>query len=74
MVSLAVNLCWRRSKVIADNGAMYLYTGSFEMSPHLAENEIDKGLVQRLVASQFPLLAHLGISPVSNQGWDNRTF
>lgn len=44
------------------------------MPPNLPVIEIDTWLVQRLVANQFPLLAHLEIYPVSNQGWDNRTF
>ncbi|CAH1678865.1 Aminoglycoside phosphotransferase (APT) family kinase protein [Hyphomicrobiales bacterium] len=35
---------------------------------------IDVALVQRLVAEQFPELAHLAISPVVPGGWDNRTF
>ena len=35
---------------------------------------IDVALVTRLVARQFPQWAHLSIAPVSNSGWDNRTF
>ncbi|CAH1658196.1 MULTISPECIES: aminoglycoside phosphotransferase family protein [unclassified Chelatococcus] len=35
---------------------------------------IDAVLVHRLVAEQFPDLAHLSISPVVPGGWDNRTF
>ncbi|WP_267213045.1 aminoglycoside phosphotransferase family protein [Chelatococcus asaccharovorans] len=35
---------------------------------------IDIALVHRLVAEQFPDLAHLAISPVVPGGWDNRTF
>ncbi|WP_205326467.1 aminoglycoside phosphotransferase family protein [Glycomyces sp. YM15] len=31
-------------------------------------------LVQRLVADQFPHWAHLPVTPVPKQGWDNRTF
>ncbi len=35
---------------------------------------IDVALVTQLVAQQFPQWAHLSIAPVSNSGWDNRTF
>ena len=31
-------------------------------------------LVQKLIATQFPYYAHLSITPVSNQGHDNRSF
>lgn len=34
----------------------------------------DVGLVERLVAAQFPQWADLSIRPVANQGWDNWTF
>lgn len=36
--------------------------------------EIDSLLVQKLVAQQFPDHAHLPVTPVKTQGWDNRTF
>lgn len=36
--------------------------------------EIDKALVEKLVASQFPELAHLPVRAVDSGGWDNRTF
>ncbi len=35
---------------------------------------IDATLVQRLVANQFPQWKHLSVQPVTNAGWDNRTF
>lgn len=35
---------------------------------------IDKTLVSRLIASQFPQYTSLPISPVAVSGWDNRTF
>lgn len=36
--------------------------------------KINVALVHRLVAEQFPDLAHLAILPVVPGGWDNRTF
>jgi aminoglycoside phosphotransferase (APT) family kinase protein len=36
--------------------------------------EITTGLVQALIADQFPHWAHLPVTPVPKQGWDNRTF
>ncbi|MFI9009327.1 aminoglycoside phosphotransferase family protein [Actinosynnema sp. NPDC053489] len=35
---------------------------------------IDAGLVRRLLASQFPRWAHLPVTPVEVDGWDNRTY
>ena len=35
---------------------------------------ISIGLVEQLIASQFPAWKALDIIPVSQQGWDNRTF
>ena len=35
---------------------------------------IDAALVRQLVRAQFPQWAHLPISPVADDGWDNRTF
>lgn len=35
---------------------------------------IDVGLVQRLVAAQFPQWAGLPVTPVEVDGWDNRTY
>lgn len=35
---------------------------------------IDVALVRRLVATQFPQWAELPITPVRNDGWDNRTY
>lgn len=35
---------------------------------------IDADLVGRLVARQFPALAHLPVRPIEPDGWDNRTF
>jgi aminoglycoside phosphotransferase (APT) family kinase protein len=37
-------------------------------------DEIDVGLVRRLVAAQFPQWADLPLTPVEPGGWDNRTF
>lgn len=36
--------------------------------------EINEELVRTLIADQFPLWAELPIHPVSQGGWDNRTF
>ncbi|MEX3099280.1 MULTISPECIES: aminoglycoside phosphotransferase family protein [unclassified Streptomyces] len=36
--------------------------------------DIDAGLVQALIADQFPEWADLPVRPVPRQGWDNRTF
>ncbi|GAB3082889.1 aminoglycoside phosphotransferase family protein [Micromonospora schwarzwaldensis] len=36
--------------------------------------EIDAALVRALVAAQFPQWAHLPVTAVARQGWDNRTF
>jgi len=36
--------------------------------------DINVALVSRLVTAQFPQWAHLPITPVILQGWDNRTF
>jgi aminoglycoside phosphotransferase (APT) family kinase protein len=36
--------------------------------------EIDANLARRLVASQFPRWAHLPVTAVEADGWDNRTF
>ncbi|SCG38996.1 Predicted kinase, aminoglycoside phosphotransferase (APT) family [Micromonospora humi] len=36
--------------------------------------EIDETLVRTLVAEQFPRWAHLPVTAVARQGWDNRTF
>ncbi|MBF4998048.1 aminoglycoside phosphotransferase family protein [Nocardia sp. BSTN01] len=35
---------------------------------------IDAGLVARLIARQFPRWSALAVTPVVNDGWDNRTF
>jgi aminoglycoside phosphotransferase (APT) family kinase protein len=35
---------------------------------------IDAGLVQRLVAAQFPQWGDLPVTPVEVDGWDNRTY
>ncbi len=35
---------------------------------------IDAGLVERLIASQFPRWAGLPVTPVEVDGWDNRTY
>ena len=35
---------------------------------------IDERLARRLVAGQFPQWAELPITPVEDDGWDNRTF
>jgi aminoglycoside phosphotransferase (APT) family kinase protein len=35
---------------------------------------IDAELVRRLVAGQFPQWAHLPVTPVKVDGWDNRTY
>jgi aminoglycoside phosphotransferase (APT) family kinase protein len=35
---------------------------------------IDVTLVQKLIAVQFPKWGHLSIRPVTQSGWDNRTF
>ena len=36
--------------------------------------KIDKFLVKKLIAQQFPHLCDLPVSPIKKQGWDNRTF
>ena len=36
--------------------------------------DVNQGLVERLIASQFPRWAGLPIRSVENDGWDNRTF
>ncbi|SRR6266542_3626093 len=36
--------------------------------------DINIALVRRLITTQFPQWAHLGISSVEPNGWDNRTF
>lgn len=36
--------------------------------------EIDPRLVTALLAEQFPQWKDLSVTPVSDQGWDNRTF
>jgi aminoglycoside phosphotransferase (APT) family kinase protein len=41
---------------------------------HIGEADIDRSLVGRLVASQFPEWTALSIRPVKFGGWDNRTF
>lgn len=41
---------------------------------HFDKNAIDSSLAERLIAVQFPQWAGLPITPVSHQGWDNRTF
>lgn len=38
------------------------------------ELKIDKSLVQKLIAQQFPDLSELPVSPIKKQGHDNRTF
>jgi aminoglycoside phosphotransferase (APT) family kinase protein len=40
----------------------------------LRPDDIDAGLVRRLLGAQFPLWADLPITPAEPQGWDNRTF
>ena len=35
---------------------------------------IDAGLVKRLIASQFPQWSELPVTPVTLDGWDNRTY
>jgi aminoglycoside phosphotransferase (APT) family kinase protein len=35
---------------------------------------IDAGLVRRLVAAQFPQWGDLPVTPVEDDGWDNRTY
>ncbi|HEY0689635.1 MAG TPA: phosphotransferase, partial [Kribbella sp.] len=35
---------------------------------------IDAGLVQRLIATQFPQWSDLPVTPVKVDGWDNRTY
>ncbi|MDA1570619.1 acetyltransferase, partial [Bacillus cereus] len=37
-------------------------------------NQIDTGLVKRLIGEQFPEWAHLEVKPVKCSGHDNRTF
>ena len=41
---------------------------------HRSVPPIDKGLVRRLIATQFPEWAHLPVAPGEPGGWDNRTF
>lgn len=40
----------------------------------LRPDDINAGLVRRLLAAQFPAWADLPITPAEPQGWDNRTF
>jgi aminoglycoside phosphotransferase (APT) family kinase protein len=40
----------------------------------LRPDDIDAGLVRRLLAAQFPAWADLPVIPAAPQGWDNRTF
>ena len=50
---------------------------SISFPPEYSRNlktRIDVALVERLIASQFPELAELPITPVKLSGWDNRTF
>ncbi|WP_280270835.1 aminoglycoside phosphotransferase family protein [Nocardia wallacei] len=35
---------------------------------------IDADLVEGLIAAQFPRWSHLPVTPVRNDGWDNRTY
>ncbi|MEV6140104.1 phosphotransferase [Nocardia sp. NPDC051990] len=35
---------------------------------------IDADLVERLIARQFPQWSPLPVTPVDNDGWDNRTY
>jgi aminoglycoside phosphotransferase (APT) family kinase protein len=44
------------------------------MQPRPDTVHIDPGVVERLVAAQFPQWAHLPVAPVEPGGWDNRTF
>lgn len=41
---------------------------------HTEVPRIDAGLVERLVAEQFPDWADLPVHEVDHQGWDNRTY
>jgi aminoglycoside phosphotransferase (APT) family kinase protein len=50
---------------------------SHDPDPYAADQlrpTIDQGMVERLVASQFPQWAALPVRPVATSGWDNRTF
>jgi aminoglycoside phosphotransferase (APT) family kinase protein len=42
--------------------------------PSVKRAAITPGLVSRLVAAQFPQWAHLPVTPVELDGWDNTTF
>ncbi|MBL8513958.1 MAG: aminoglycoside phosphotransferase family protein [Betaproteobacteria bacterium] len=48
--------------------------GAVAMTPDQHLPAIDVALVDALVQDQFPQWAELPISPVLDQGWDNRTF
>lgn len=37
-------------------------------------SHVDAGVVERLIARQFPQWAHLPVRPVATSGWDNQTF
>ncbi len=42
--------------------------------PDLNKADITPALVSRLLAAQFPHLAHLPVAPVELDGWDNTTL
>jgi aminoglycoside phosphotransferase (APT) family kinase protein len=48
--------------------------GGFDLGPVPERVLVSADLVRRLVATQFPQWAELPISPVAQEGWDNRTF
>jgi aminoglycoside phosphotransferase (APT) family kinase protein len=48
--------------------------GAFDLGPVPERVLVSADLVRRLVATQFPQWAELPISPVAQEGWDNRTF
>lgn len=49
-------------------------SGVPDLGPVPTRFPTDVGLVERLVAAQFPQWVDLPIRPVADEGWDNRTF
>jgi len=47
---------------------------AFDLGPAPARRGVETGLVQRLIADQFPQWAGLPVRPVAACGWDNHTF
>jgi aminoglycoside phosphotransferase (APT) family kinase protein len=50
------------------------HSDAFDLGPPPTRFPVSEDLARRLVAAQFPQWADLAIRPVSDEGWDNRTF